>query len=1153
MLLRTLVALLISTSGALAQLNWGAGGAGGTGTWDTTTQNWYNGTSNVVWDGNNAIFGGSQGTITGSTNLQATGLTFNTAGDILTSGVITAPSSGTFSVITNANATINTQLTTGFNSGAILLKDGTGTLTLSSVASNFAQLQINNGNLDVTGGADISFIPVTISNSSQASLSLNFGLFVAGLSGGGSSGGNVMPDGSSSSATISFTDGGVGSYAGSLQDNASNTLAVMVLQSSNQTLTGVNTYSGSTQVNNATLTISGGGKVTQTASITVSNGGTLLLDNSGTVVGDRIVDSAGVTLTGGNIAFLGNSAVATAETLGALKVGGGSASKVTITPDPAQSSSLTFASIAQGSASNTGAIVFRGPNLGATPGAGTANVFFTVAPTLVGGGGAPNTTTQSILPYALGDNSPTGNGTSFVTYGANGIRPLADSEYANDSFATATANVNVDAPDTLATTATVNALRLQDGGSIGGTGTLTVTSGAVLGLPGTSSISTAQLGFGANPIIFQVEGTTTVSSTITGTNSTAGFAKFGNGRLILSGPNSYSGQTRIDAGVLNIQNGSALGSTSASTTVATGAILEIQGGINVGAEALTVNGFGGMASVVSTGALRSLSGANTWAGTVTLNSGSIGVDSGSLTLTNLSVTGVQPGLTKVGSGTLDVVNAIPSAASTIAVAGGWLISNAASGDPFGMSVSLVDGSLGVAPSGTGGTPSLTFDGNTLSFSGNAALGVNKSGNTSATFTINTLLSRAGAGSTLLIIPADGLSALGTSEKLVTPNAGLTGSVASGALVGQNNDANQSGDFLTNSGANGLKVATYSATTNLNSAGGSLFQANTDQTLTNNQSIIGLKDDGHLIDLGTHQLQVFNGTGQSGVILNGGTIQNGQLSFSTTEGIIYTSLAGGTVSAQITGLNSLTTFGPGKLTLSGSNIYSGTTTVNGGNLNLTGSITSTVNLAPGAILSGTGTTTGNVGGGGLISPGNHVGILTANSAISQLTDSGSTLRTFTNFAFEFDQTGAPNFSSATASGNDLLHLTSHSSPFQTALTASNEIDLYLNVASALQPGQTYLGGFYSDKSAAFDSSILGATYDVFVSDPAGTTTFDGNNYDILPSDPIIVSTVPETANFGSGPVNGYVMEVQITPEPASCLALASGVAILGLLRPARRRS
>lgn len=46
------------------QLAWGVSGAGGSGTWDTTTTNWFDGTNYVPWtNGDAAVFGGTAGTV----------------------------------------------------------------------------------------------------------------------------------------------------------------------------------------------------------------------------------------------------------------------------------------------------------------------------------------------------------------------------------------------------------------------------------------------------------------------------------------------------------------------------------------------------------------------------------------------------------------------------------------------------------------------------------------------------------------------------------------------------------------------------------------------------------------------------------------------------------------------------------------------------------------------------------------------------------------------------------------------------------------------------------------------------------------------------------------------------------------------------------
>jgi autotransporter-associated beta strand protein len=81
--------------------------------------------------------------------------------------------------------------------------------------------------------------------------------------------------------------------------------------------------------------------------------------------------------------------------------------------------------------------------------------------------------------------------------------------------------------------------------------------------------------------------------------------KTGTGMTIILNSNNYTGATTVSQGVLNIRNANALGSTTAGTTVLSGAALEIQGGITT-LEAITINGSG----VSDNGALRNISGNN---------------------------------------------------------------------------------------------------------------------------------------------------------------------------------------------------------------------------------------------------------------------------------------------------------------------------------------------------------------------------------------------------------------------------------------------------------------------------------------------------------------------------------------------------------------
>ena len=133
------------------------------------------------------------------------------------------------------------------------------------------------------------------------------------------------------------------------------------------------------------------------------------------------------------------------------------------------------------------------------------------------------------------------------------------------------------------------------------------------------------------------------------------------GTLILNAPNTYAGNTSVGAGVVNIQNATALGTTAGGTTVANGAVLQIQGGISVGAETLTLNGTG----ISSTGAFRSISGLNTFGGLITLASaGRIATDSGTLTLTNPGTIGGAFNLTVGGSGNTVIQSVIGTGSGT---------------------------------------------------------------------------------------------------------------------------------------------------------------------------------------------------------------------------------------------------------------------------------------------------------------------------------------------------------------------------------------------------------------------------------------------------------------------------------------------------------
>ena len=98
-------------------------------------------------------------------------------------------------------------------------------------------------------------------------------------------------------------------------------------------------------------------------------------------------------------------------------------------------------------------------------------------------------------------------------------------------------------------------------------------------------------------------GNTIVNSALTGT---ASLNKMAGGTLTVSGINAYTGPTTVNAGTLNIQSNTALGTAAGGTTVAMGGRLQLQNNITVTGEALTLNG-GDL--VVATGGTATTSGA----------------------------------------------------------------------------------------------------------------------------------------------------------------------------------------------------------------------------------------------------------------------------------------------------------------------------------------------------------------------------------------------------------------------------------------------------------------------------------------------------------------------------------------------------------------
>jgi YVTN family beta-propeller protein/autotransporter-associated beta strand protein len=161
--------------------------------------------------------------------------------------------------------------------------------------------------------------------------------------------------------------------------------------------------------------------------------------------------------------------------------------------------------------------------------------------------------------------------------------------------------------------------------------------------------------------------------------NTGSLTKTGLGTLTLAGANTYTGGTIINGGTLALSGAGTLGDVGGSTTVNSGATLDLGGttqaqsavGLNGGmirngnlnapitSTGGILNGIGGTASLTTTAGLTMLLGINGYTGATTVNGGVLDVEG---TITGTSAVTVNSGGVLMGAGTIDPL--------TVTIAGG---------------------------------------------------------------------------------------------------------------------------------------------------------------------------------------------------------------------------------------------------------------------------------------------------------------------------------------------------------------------------------------------------------------------------------------------------------------------------------------------------
>ncbi len=641
------------------------------------------------------------------------------------------------------------------------------------------------------------------------------------------------------------------------------------------TLTGANSYSGGTTIDGGTIVVAPGGSISHSA--------------ANLILGSTAGAAGGLNITGGSV-LADNAAIGfTADSSGSVVITGGT---LTTTTD-----------LAAG---------FGGTGLLSISGSGVA---------IVGGtlyrGQAGTIALESGGTLQIGTGGATGSlATDLINNGSLVFDRSNDSSY--DGIISGTGTVSKLGAGTLTFT-----------GSNTYTGVTTISAGALQLGDGLTTGSIAGDVVDNATLIFNPAGDLTFSNAISGTGAVQ---KLGTAVLTLSGNNTYSGGTQINAGVLSLGSADALGTSgtisfgggtlqfTGSNTTDYSARFSTAGSqafvLDTNSEAVALasalSGADSSLTKLGLGTL-TISASNSYTGSTTINGGEAIVGAGgaiSHSGTSLFVgTGGNTATLTISGGSVTDANAVVGSGDggngTVAVSDGtWITlgelvvggagTSVGTVTVSGGSVSNASATLGYDPAAQG---SATVSGGLWTTSGNLTVGRDGTGvltvSNSGSVIVGGTLARGDSGT--INLESGGTLQIGTGT---TGGTLLTNVTNSGSLVFDRSDNSEYAGVI-----DGVGTVTKRG----------------DGTLT----LTGINTYTGTTTISAGALQLGN-SGTTGSIA-GNVVDNAALIFNPATDLSY--------AGSISGTGSLTKLGAGTLTLTGSSSYSGGTLINGGSFNV----------------------------------------------------------------------------------------------------------------------------------------------------------------------------------------------------------------------------